>query len=97
MPPAIGSNRSRNRLTSERFSIFRVAVVVLSHGDRDREQHARRSEIGINLDLGGCVAFAQRVENVVDVRPEPLVGLPWDSSRNDEVSLGPPKVFSHTQ
>jgi len=97
VPPAAGSNRARDRLAGDHFGVLGVPVVVLHHGDREREHHPCRSEVGVDFDLSGCVALAQLVEDGVNVWLKSLVGLPRDSPRNDEISPGPPEVFSHTQ
>lgn len=97
MPPAHRSNGTRDLLASNDLAVFGSTFIVHRQNDREREHDPRRSKVGVDFDLGGCVALAQFVEDGVNMWPQPLVGLPGNPTRNDEISSNLQEVFGHTQ
>ena len=97
MPPSVRTNRARDRLAGKDFTVIGVSGVVFHKGDRERENDPRGSQVGVDFDLGGSVAFAQLVEDGINVWFQTLVGLPGNPPRNDEIPLSTPEVVAHTQ
>lgn len=65
--PAVGANRPGDGLPGDDLSILGVAVIVLGHRDREREENTRRSQVDVAFDLDSRSTFPQFVEHAIDV------------------------------
>ncbi len=92
MPTATLPNRRGNVVACDRF-----AVAFFRHHDDYREYDTGGFEIGVDLNLSGDLVFLQGVDDAVDVRPQPFVVVPGDSTRDGEFALRSPEVAVHTQ
>ena len=97
MTATVGANRRADRLASQPFRIANSPLIVLGHHNGDREENTGRCQIGVDLYLGCRITVAQSVDDSVNVRPQPLVGLPGDAPSHNEVALRAPQLRTHTQ
>ena len=97
MTAAVGADRLADGLPSHLLSVADVALIILSHNDSDREENTRRRQVGVDFDLGRRIALPQIVDHPIDVWPQALVGLPWDPTGDNEVTLRAPEFRAHTQ
>ena len=97
MTAAVGPYRLADGLPSHFLSVADVALIILRYNNSDREENTRRRQVGVDFDLGRRIALPQIVDHPIDVWPQALVGLPWDPSGDNEVTLRAPELRTHTQ
>lgn len=97
MTATVGADRRADGLTSDHLAVAKPPLIVLGHDNCQREENTGRGQIGIDLDLGCRITIAQIVNYSINVRPQTLIGLPRDSSSDNEVALRAPQLRTHTQ
>ena len=92
MPATTLTNRSRNVFPSDH-----LAVAILRYDNDDRQRHARRFEVRIRFNLSCYVIVSKCINHAVDVGPQPLVIVPWDTTGDREFRLPAQEVATHVQ